>query len=152
LADALQTSTSQSSFARDSKDTPPLTGSTGSIRRKSSVAPITISEGLTDRINIEEGESLQFSFTLQNLRPGEQIQVCAPHGGDLFRPNAAPLVFSPASSSEKLVLDFKPSIGPGAYTISVTHGGETFIVDLWAGPINPLGQPGEKYIPSASTH
>jgi hypothetical protein len=110
-----------------------------------------IDDGLSSRINVEVGEPLQISLNLKNLRPTEKIFLSVPHGGDLSRPNGEPLEFFPSATSEKLELDFNPSLGEGAFTISVVHGGETLIIDLWAGSINPLGEPGEPYVPAASS-
>lgn len=108
-----------------------------------------IDDGISNRVDVDVSEPLQITLNLQNLRPTQQVSVSATHGGDIARADGSPLDFFPSASSEKLVLDFNPSLGRGAFTISVTHGGETIIVDMWAGEINPLGEPGEPYLPPA---
>jgi hypothetical protein len=125
----------------------PLQGTLAILRSKKQNITLTGEDGLFDRVMIDENEPVLFSVNLRNLKPGEPVFISAPNGGDLSRQGGG-LEFLATSTRQPVKLEFKPSIGRGAFTIRIQHGGESQIIDLWAGAPNPLGEPGPPYIPS----
>lgn len=129
----------------DSRNAPTFTGSSGKLKSKQKNVSLILDEGLFERVFIEIDEPIELSLNLRSLKPGKPVFVTATEGGRLERKDG-PLEFTPTSSTQKLDLDFTPSSGRGVYNIHILHGGESMIIDLWAGEINPLGKPGEKYV------
>jgi hypothetical protein len=129
----------------------PLDGTSGEVTVAGKQHKLTGADGLFDRLYIPDKGPIQISLRLANLKPGEDLLITAPNGGKLARRGGGPLDFKASGTIEPLLLDFDPVLGRGVYTIRVQHGGASQVVDLWAGPPNPLGEPGPAYVAQPST-
>ena len=148
-------STDSSAHEAPTAATPPdsetiaLSGTSGSLRSSEKFIRLIQDDGLFDRVIIKQGEPVDISINLNSLLPGVPVFITAPDGGNLERQDGL-LEFTASKHSENLNLRFNPLTSRGAYTIHIQHGGESLIVDLWAGALNPRGEAGENYIAPVS--
>lgn len=127
----------------------PLVGTAVSLRQAGAAAvELTGSGGLFDRVLIQEKLPVTLSVKLGQLRPGAEVSITAPNGGQLRRPDGRPLKFDPSPDQDAVELEFEPTLGRGAYTIRVQQAGESQIIDLWAGDLPQRGEPGPSYTAS----
>ena len=127
-----------------------LEGTKGEITIEGKSQALRGSDGLFDRVYFPEKGSVRIAVDLANLELGSEVAITAPNGGNLKRAGG-PLHFKATGASESLVLDFDPVLGRGAYTIRIQNKGASQIIDLWAGPPNPLGEPGPAYVQQTSS-
>lgn len=102
--------------------------------------------GVFDRVHIGEKEKVRLTVNLGKTLAGKPILISAPNGGTLKRVGGGGLETLATGNDESLELEFWPTLGRGAYTVRVQHGGESQIIDLWAGDLPTLGEPGPKYV------
>jgi hypothetical protein len=124
----------------------PLEGLGVRVKLQSGTLQLQSGGGVFDRVHIGEKEKIRLSVNLGRTVAGKPILISAPNGGTLKRVGGGSLEYVGNGKEESVELDFDPSLGRGAYTIRVQHGGESQIVDLWAGALPVLGEPGPKYV------
>lgn len=146
---ATANSTIRAGSDQNSESPVALANTSASLRSANRALALVLDDGIFERVMIQQDESVELVFQLNTLRPGEPIFITAPDGGSLKRDDGS-LEFIATSKKQKLNLTFKPSASRGAFTIRILHGGESLIVDLWAGAANPLGVAGEPYLAPAA--
>lgn len=124
----------------------PLRGFRGEMLLKGQQVPLQFADGLCDRIHIDENDAPRFSIRLGRISPNHPILISAPEGGSLRRVDGGPLQITASNAPEALQLEFQPTLGRGSYTIRVQNGGESQVIDLWAGALPVRGEPGPKYV------
>jgi hypothetical protein len=127
-------------------DTRTLDGLSGSVVTAAGTHRLSGAEGLFDRIEIGESETISLRVDVPNLKPGEEVAVSASNGGRLERLNG-PLRFVPKADSAALELTLTPTTGRGVYNIDIRQDGAVASLRFWAGAPLPVGEPGPSFIP-----
>lgn len=96
--------------------------------------------GSTDeRVTLDPKESVGLDFKL-NSGSGK-LRFVAPNGGMINRASRHLEIDAPDSGRAAHV-DFDVGTSPGRYTLEVSRGEATKILEFWVGPEPPQGQPG----------
>ena len=127
-------------------DTHTLDGLTGSVATAAGSHRLSGAEGLFDRIEIGESETISLHVDVPNLKPDQEVVVSASNGGRLERLNG-PLRFVPKADSASLELTLTPTTGRGVYNIDIRQDGAVASLRFWAGAPLPAGQPGPTFTP-----
>lgn len=92
-----------------------------------------------ERVHLDPRESVSLSLKLHSGKG--KVRFVAPNGGSINRRGGHAEVEPPASG-KGIDLDFDVGESPGRYTLEVSRGQATKILEFWVGPEPPLGQPG----------
>jgi hypothetical protein len=93
-----------------------------------------------ERSKLDPGESVSLDLKLHPGKEGK-VRIVAPNGGLINRSGGHAELDSPASG-QSVHLDFDVGTSPGRYTVEVSQGLATRVLEFWVGPEPPLGQPG----------
>lgn len=98
------------------------------------------------RVPLQANVTVPVRVRLPATEAGGLVRVTAPNGGKIERRNGR-LEFRADGRPVDLDLAFTPTLGNGAYTVMVSHGGDRLTYEFWVGPRAPQGQPGSVYVP-----
>ncbi len=107
-------------------------------------------EGLFERVFIPMGEPVTFRVSVPRLVAGAEVSIAAPNGGSL-RWLDGPMKFKALGGAEELEFELAPTLGRGAYNVTIRQSGSVATLNFWAGELNPAGQPGPAYVQTNST-
>ncbi len=132
-----------SSFTFDAAKAEVVTTDGGVMRLEST-------EGLFERVFIPMGEPVTFRVSVPRLVAGAEVSIAAPNGGTLRRLDG-PMKFKAAGGAEELEFELEPTLGRGAYNVTIRQSGSVATLNFWAGELNPAGLPGPAYVQTNST-
>ncbi|MEY2584141.1 MAG: hypothetical protein QOD80_167 [Verrucomicrobiota bacterium] len=108
------------------------------ITRPSRSSSFTL-DSSDERIKLDPRESIRLNL---KLHPGKgKVRFVAPNGGSINRGGGHSEV-DPPGSGQSIDLGFEVGESPGRYTLEVSQGQATKIVEFWVGPEPPRGAAG----------
>lgn len=91
------------------------------------------------RIALAPGETV--SLDVQLFSSGGIVRLLAPNGGSI-NGQSGKVEIDTSPQPGTLNFQFTPGTTRGRYTVEVSQGPNTQILQFWVGPQSPLGQPG----------
>lgn len=110
------------------------------LTRPSHSSSVTLGSS-DERIKLDPQESVSLDL---KLHPGKgKVRIVAPNGGMINRARGHAEI-DPPGSGQSIHFDFDVGATPGRYTVEVSQGQATKILEFWAGPEPPVGKAGPR--------
>jgi len=92
-----------------------------------------------ERVNLDPNESASVALQLGN--GSGSVHLLAPNGGSINN-QGGKLEFDPARHGRSLNFNFKAGAARGRYTVEISQGKTTQILQFWVGAEPPMGRAG----------
>jgi hypothetical protein len=119
----------------------PITATAQIVRGDNSIIEAKLIDGEFGRIQVEPNEVLTIRLAMKGLEANREVRIEADHGGSLNR-KLGPLALRPAPGTDSIEFQYAVGGFRGRYALLVMQGQRQELLEFWAGPPKPQGQPG----------